>query len=66
MPETNSVPNFTISEVRENKRAWEKRHWNPAIKMAWNSAIKVIPAANGGAGIRIYPDGKEEVFHVAY
>ena len=46
---------------------WERRHWDPYVKMIWNSLIKVEPA-NSEKGIytgwRTYPDGYREQFTV--
>jgi hypothetical protein len=54
---------FITSDVI-NPEDWKRRFYNPSVKMAWNSAIEVIPGSfeNHTPGTRIYPDGTQETF----
>lgn len=52
----------------ENKIDWSRRFFDPMMRWAWNNAITVTPANSekgDTTGIRHFPDGTREVFHVS-
>lgn len=60
---------FSPNEDRivKNDAYWSQRHWNPEVKMRWNSEIAVEPANRDKGrhfGVRIFPNGARENFRV--
>lgn len=58
-----------MSEERtdENRIDWERRFYDPMVRLKWNSEIRVDPADHENGkhiGHRYFPDGTKEQFYV--